>query len=863
MKKNKWITILIAAILAVVVAITVVGCKPEDVPDDPIVVTEKSTAALKASLLSMSGFTEEITVEGANYDFKEQAIVLSLINNLCANIAASPMSQAKIDTLATTNFEGMEGPQDLLSLDLTEDDFVIVATAFYSAALTTFNNPALFDAAEAAATAYIASVPAETKTAYEDFTKYFIVADKLTQIEGYANSFTEADFEAAVALLASVDLVPGAGYEAENLSERFTNGLLNVVRIARDEAENAIVASAESEAAKDKLNALVIRGHWNFNEFGTLKDWEADRGSNPNSDANTISWLNTWLTELEVVAGDTNITIPADATGITNAWIASVSSELDSIVNGLEDIAYPHHDYARVAKDAQGIELGFEQSVLSNEVLSPKVQALFPELPVFMYRTMSLMENETLSSLFSDKGGDNPLSGMDPSQFIAIIDSINSTLTDLKAFLETNSVDLLALQGAIETLIQDEDFHLIAERFLPFYEGIGAIVSAGPNAIDVIQELVPIFNAENVNGIYDSLQQENSLALQMNTGIYAAKVIDAVYAIYQTASDFSETLSTIILDDLSGFAQLRALEAVGNTFSEMLPVEPVTITEDMMINYEIFGWAKEIALEARWETDPTAIEAYYTELQELPVGAVTATITDFSSSTEVDAYFAELDTYLAGLVEDETSGIRVALNNLITEALGNSPYALFVEESTVIQALAACTPVESAEDDNYNALRTALTDFVNIFVNAGLFNEGENQMSPIDNVGENTIENFMTNFMAGLFEGMLADELDLESVETILSETAPYSYEASLEGETTLIKIIANKTGKLSLTFSAGTYSDISLYHPNEREAGYWGGGTPSFEVYAGMIYYLEFSTDAAGELSMSIVEIDYQPEVE
>lgn len=872
MKKNKWITLLIAAILTVVVAITVTGCTPEPDPEDPGTTQEiKSVVALKASLLSMSGFTEELTVEGAKYDFKEQAIVVSLINNLCANIAASPMSQAKIDTLATTNFEGMEGPQDLLNLNLTEDDFVIVATAFYSAALTTFNNPALFDAAESAAQAYVDSVPAETQTAYEDYTKYYIVSEKLGELSQYWDSFTEDDFLAAEALLTSVGLEPVENYEElwpDYASERFENGIRTVVDDARDAAEQLIELPSDAQEAGEKLNSLAIRGDKHESVFGTFTDWVSTREQNQGVDANTITWLNTWLDALQIIVPSTTITIPADETGITNAWIASVASEIEEIRNNLSTIANPVHNYAKVSYHAEGIELGFEQTILSSEVLSPKIQALFPELPIFMYRAMSLLENEMLMGLFSDEGGPGSIADVDPSQLSAVIDSLSSNLTELKAFITANSVDLLALQGAFETLLQDEDFHLIAKGFLPFYEGIGALVSAGPNAIDFLQNFTAVLNAENINGIFGALQEDIDVELQMNMGIYLAKIVDSLLTEYQAAADFAEELSSIIIDDMDGYAQLGLLEQVGGMFFEMLPEDPVTFTNDMMNSFQVYKWGREIVLEVRWESDPIVIENYYTELQEnLDEGAVSATISDFTDASQVDAYFLEVNSYLDELVEEETSGVRIGLISLISESLEGVVYDLMdADAAEIVQALASCTAVTGAEDENYTDLRTAMTDFINIFVNAGMFNEEENVMPPIDNTGENTIENFMTNFMIGLFEGMMDDGMDFESIETVLSETTPYEFTATGEGETTWVKIVAEKTGELTLSFNIeeyGSYQDLKFYHPNNHNAGYYYGGTPKFSVYAGMEYYLAFVADKAGELSMEIAEIEYIPAVE
>lgn len=872
MKKNKWITLLIAAILTVVVAITVTGCTPEPDPEDPGTTQEiKSVVALKASLLSMSGFTEELTVEGAKYDFKEQAIVVSLINNLCSGILASPMSQAKIDALATTDFEGMEGPQDLLSLNLTEDDFVIIATAFYKAALTTFNNPALFDAAETAAQAYLDSLSTETRAIYDSYAEYYAVLEQLDVLQQYTDFFTEEDIDAAVALLTSVGLEPSEAFTNPDNSfgTKFYEGLYLVVEDALYTAEEDIEVSVAEQEARNALSSLALRFYKDNSDFGSFTDWVNIRTDNLNTNADTLTWLNNWLDAVKVHVPDTTITIPTEAAGITDAWITSVSNELETIVYDLNTIANPHRNYAKVAYHAQGIELGFEQSILSNEVLSPKVQALFPELPIFMYRAMSLLENEMLMGLFSDEGGPGSIADVDPSQLSAVIDSLSSNLTELKAFITANSVDLLALQGAFETLLQDEDFHLIAKGFLPFYEGIGALVSAGPNAIDFLQNFTAVLNAENINGIFGALQEDIDVELQMNMGIYLAKIVDSLLTEYQAAADFAEELSSIIIDDMDGYAQLGLLEQVGGMFFEMLPEDPVTFTNDMMNSFQVYKDGREIVLEVRWESDPIVIENYYTEFQEnLDEGAVSATISDFTDASQVDAYFLEVNSYLDELVEEETSGVRIGLISLISESLEGVVYDLMdADAAEIVQALASCTAVTGAEDENYTDLRTAMTDFINIFLNAGMFNEEENVMPPIDNTGENTIENFMTNFMIGLFEGMMDDGMDFESIETVLSETTPYEFTATGEGETTWVKIVAEKTGELTLSFNIeeyGSYQDLKLYHPNNHNAEYYYyGGTPKFSVYAGMEYYLAFVADKAGELSMEIAEIEYIPAVE
>ena len=170
----------------------------------------------------------------------------------------------------------MEGPQDLLSLDLTEDDFVILATAMYAAGVTTYNNASLFDAAETAAQAYIASVPAETKAIFEEYAEYYAVVEALQRGYELDQNTTQADIDAGIALLATVDLEGDpeiVGVQGRGLRDQLENGIINVAEQAMWDIidGNKRVSRPIRSAAQEKEGALAIIE--NSYTFGTFANW--------------------------------------------------------------------------------------------------------------------------------------------------------------------------------------------------------------------------------------------------------------------------------------------------------------------------------------------------------------------------------------------------------------------------------------------------------------------------------------------------------------------------------------------------------------------------------------------------------------
>lgn len=870
MKTRKWIILLIAAILTVIVAITVVGCKPE-VTDDPDPNNPqdqpKNVTALKANLLAMSGYTEEITVEGANFDFKDQTIALSMINNFCTNISLSAMSQAKIDALATKDFEGMEGPQDILSLELTEDDFVIIATALYAAGVTTFNNASLFDAAEAAAQAYIASVPAETKGVFEEYAEYYAVAEALQRGYQLNQNTTQADIDAGIALLATVDLVGDptiVGVEGNDLKYQLETGIIYVAEQAMWDAIDTIneLENPIRSAAQQKEGAQAINENSEF--FGTFANWASVFSENQQTvDANTLTWLGNWLDGVKEIAPDTSIVIPTSVDGLTSEWIASVEREIKNIRTDLQRIAQDYEDYARIAYQAQGMEILPEEGFIFSSGLQARLQALMPELPVFAYRAINTMFGDEFVALISgDFNGLGDLLG--GTEIVAMIDSLKTNLSELSAFVTTNQADLLLLKAEFSSMASNDTYRYIKEQLLVGTEIIDALVTLVPEAEDFIQGLVEPLNATNINGILDSLDPEIDVQLQMNAGIYLAKIADALLTKYpgpteeepeeptEEPANFADDLCELIFDYSSDHLHLELLISVYDRFEALLPEEePDEITADMIIKYELYTTLKNLMLQFEAVSVPETLEGYYYELQAELDGEVGTTIDDFSDADQVGNYIIAVNAYMDNLVDDTVDGVRLTMNTLISVALEETVYATL--DPVIIGALAECEPVtekeDYSEDEAYLALIEPLTNFLNIFIEMGMFSGEEGQMPPIGS------EEGLSAFMEGFMEGMMGENnFDVEDYETLLTPEVPLQFIADVENRQ-LFKIVATDTGKTQFTVdieNSGYWGEFEFLHPDGEEFYNWQGGPIELNLYAGMTYYISFIAEEAGTLSMS-----------
>lgn len=868
MKTRKWIILLIAAILTVIIAITVVGCNPEDTgnPDDPNNPLEqpKNVTALKANLLAMSGYSEEITVEGANYDFRDQAISLSMINNFCTNVSLSAMSQAKIDALATKDFQAMEGPQDLLSLDLTEDDFVILATAMYAAGVTTYNNASLFDAAETAAQAYIASVPAETKAIFEEYAEYYAVVEALQRGYELDQNTTQADIDAGIALLATVDLVEDpeiVGVQGRGLRDQLENGIIRVAEQAMWDAIDEIndLADPIRSAAQEKEGALAINE--NSYTFGTFANWARLISENQQTvDASTLLWLANWLDGVKEIAPDTTITIPTSVDGLTSEWMASVEREIKNIRTDLQRIAQDYEDYARIAFQAQEMEILPEESFLFSSGIQARLQALMPELPVFTYRAINTMFGDKVVELIS--GEFEGLGDLGGTELVAMIDSLKTNLSELSDFVVDNESDLLLLKAEFAAMAANDTYRFIKSQLLVGTEIIDAMVNLVPSAEVFIQGLVEPLNATNINGIFDSLDAELDVEVQMNAGIYLAKVADALLTKYPESADFADDLCELIFDHSSDHLHLQFLESVQEIFVDLLPEESEAITEDMILNYEHYVSLKETMIGFEMISVPETIEGYYNQLQEELDGEVGTTITDFADATQVGNYIIAVNAYMDNLINDAEDGVKVTMNTLISEALGATVYATL--DAEVIGDLAACVPVTAKEDysadEDYAVLADAMTDLLNIFIGMGMFNDGEEQMPLIGEAGGLTVEELFGSFMGGLIEGMLGGN-DYSEIETVLTPSDPF--ELIADGQNAQwVKIVATETGRTQISVQTENYQyrDLVVYSPNGNEFfKHWGGDIYLY-LYAGMTYYVSVISEEVGTISMTEIAAESYP---
>lgn len=866
MKTKKWIILLIAAILTVIIAITVVGCNPEDTgnPDDPNNPLDqpKNVTALKANLLAMSGYSEEITVEGANYDFRDQAISLSMINNFCTNVSLSAMSQAKIDALATKDFQAMEGPQDLLSLDLTEDDFVILATAMYAAGVTTYNNASLFDAAETAAQAYIASVPAETKAIFEEYAEYYAVVEALQRGYELDQNTTQADIDAGIALLATVDLVGDpeiVGVEGRGLRDQLENGIINVAEQAMWDAIDEIndLADPIRSAAQEKEGALAINE--NSYTFGTFANWARLISENQQTvDASTLLWLGNWLDGVKEIAPDTTITIPTSVDGLTSEWRASVEREIKNIRTDLQRIAQDYEDYARIAFQAQGMEILPEESFLFSSGIQARLQALMPELPVFTYRAINTMFGDEVVELIS--GEFEGLGDLGGTELVAMIDSLKTNLSELSDFVVDNESDLLLLKAEFAAMAANDTYRFIKSQLLVGTEIIDAMVNLVPSAEIFIQGLIEPLNATNINGIFDSLDAELDVEVQMNAGIYLAKVADALLTKYPESTDFADDLCELIFDHSSDHLHLQFLESVQGIFVDLLPEESVAITEEMILNYEHYVSLKETMIQFEMISVPETIEGYYDELQEELGGAVGTTITDFSDATQVGNYIIAVNAYMDNLINDAEDGVIVTMHTLISEALAQTVYATL--DTEIIGALSDCVAVtekeDYSEDEDYIALAGAMTDFLNIFIGIGMFDEEDYEMPLIGEPGGLTVEELFGSFMEGLMEGMMGEN-NFEDVETLLTPSVPFEFIGDQENAQ-WFKIVATDTGETQISVAIDNpawWGEFKFLSPDGEVFSNWYEyeGDMYLNLYAGMTYYISFYADDTGTLSMSEIE--------
>ncbi|NLT17929.1 MAG: hypothetical protein GXY10_00815 [Clostridiales bacterium] len=864
MKTRKWIILLIAAILTVIIAITVVGCNPEDTgnPDDPNNPLDqpKNVTALKANLLAMSGYSEEITVEGANYDFRDQAISLSMINNFCTNVSLSAMSQAKIDALATKDFQAMEGPQDLLTLDLTEDDFVILATAMYAAGVTTYNNASLFDAAETAAQAYIASVPAGTKAIFEEYAEYYAVVEALQRGYELDQNTTQADIDAGIALLATVDLVgdPEIVGVEESLRSQLENGIIYVAEQAMWDAIDEIndLADPIRSAAQEKEGALAINKN---GTFGTFANWARTLSDHEQTvDASTLLWLGNWLDGVKEIAPDTTITIPTSVDGLTSEWMASVEREIKNIRTDLQRIAQDYEDYARIAFQAQGMEILPEESFLFSSGIQARLQALMPELPVFTYRAINTMFGDEVVELIS--GEFEGLGDLGGTELVAMIDSLKTNLSELSDFVVDNESDLLLLKAEFAAMAANDTYRFIKSQLLVGTEIIDAMVNLVPSAEVFIQGLVEPLNATNINGIFDSLDAELDVEVQMNAGIYLAKVADALLTKYPESADFADDLCELIFDHSSDHLHLQFLESVQGIFVDLLPEESEAITEDMILNYEHYVILKELMIQFEMISVPETIEGYYNQLQEELGGAVGTTITDFTDATQVGNYIIAVNAYMDNLINDAEDGVKVTMRTLISESLAQTVYATL--DTEIIGALSDCVAVtekeDYSEDEDYQALAGAMTDFLNIFIGMGMFDEEDYEMPLIGESGGLTVEELFGSFMEGLFEGMMGDN-GFEDVETLLTPSDPFEFIGD-EENAQWFKIVATDTGETQISVAidnSAWWGQFKFLSPDGEVFSNWYEyeGDMYLNLYAGMTYYISFYADDAGTLSMSEIE--------
>lgn len=857
MKKNKWIILLIAMLLTVVITITVAGCKPADTDETPgdqtIIPTSKNVSALKANLLSMSGFTEEITVEGADYNFREQAVVLSIINNFCANISASSMSQAKIDALATKNFEIMEGPQDIFSLGLTEDDFAIVSTALFAAAVTTYNNPTLLDGAEAAAVAFINSFDAEKKTDFADYAKYYAVLESLQRIKELGEEVNEADITAGKALLESIELEDECDPN-ESIMSQFQQGIYGVIEQKVSEARSPLYQD-RTDAEIEAREVAQLYQSWNF---GTFYNWASEyQDTNPNADASTLAWLGEWLAAIKIVDPAINVTIPATVNGLSKEWIESVRKELKRRERNFDIISRDYEYYAQVFYQSQGLELFSEEMIFANTTIQPQIQALLPSLPAFAYRASNSLLTEDILLLFTGESGPD-FSDLDISLVVAMVDSMKTNLTELKAFVLANNDNLLSLKAAIDNLVDNPDQRFTRQMLMHLSEILTAVTKTLPSTIDFIQTVLAPLNAETITGIYNSLNIENDVEVQMNFGIYFAKIAENLLDEFATPTVFATKLNELIFDYSEDHIQFLLIGQIGDMVFDKIG-EPEEITETMMENAMLFVGGKDLLLKSKESSVPQIIENGYDALQELlPEGAVSVTITDFANNTQVQAYYAAVNTYLNTLIEGD-EGVRTTLQTAMELFLA----PIYDEIDTdVITALAACAPVTAkdsySEDIAYQALITPMTNFMNMLVDAGFFDHGDEIMPPIED--EEGLKAVFGGFVTGFLEGMLSEEGDdFSNVTDQLTDTTPYDISGT-EDEY-LVKITPTKTGTITLTFAVGDgyYQNMILFNPNGKEVSRNGNyEAVEFDVYAGMNYFFSFASNNSGTLTMTVTPISY-----
>ena len=314
-----------------------------------------------------------------------------------------------------------------------------------------------------------------------------------------------------------------------------------------------------------------------------------------------------------------------------------------NIRTDLQRIAQDYEDYARIAFQAQEMEILPEESFLFSSGIQARLQALMPELPVFTYRAINTMFGDEVVELIS--GEFEGLGDLGGTELVAMIDSLKTNLSELSDFVVDNESDLLLLKAEFAAMAANDTYRFIKSQLLVGTEIIDAMVNLVPSAEVFIQGLVEPLNATNINGIFDSLDAELDVEVQMNAGIYLAKVADALLTKYPESADFADDLCELIFDHSSDHLHLQFLESVQEIFVDLLPEESEAITEDMILNYEHYVSLKETMIGFEMISVPETIEGYYNQLQEELDGEVGTTITDFADATQVGNYIILVNAY--------------------------------------------------------------------------------------------------------------------------------------------------------------------------------------------------------------------------
>ena len=850
MKAKKRITLIIAMLLVFIIALTVMGCKKPSGGDPQNQVTGKDVSALKAQLLSFSGYSEDITAEGAKFDLKDQAISLSSINNFCNIIAESQLSQEKINNLATIGFPFISNADFSEIEDLfTEDDVAIIFNAFFKAQVETYSNPSLFNDAKNAANTYVNSFPAEKKESYANYVKFYILNKKLE--ENQKINYVQADFDGAIALVQAAGLT-GTTTKTDPLEDQY-GSLMQAVEDAMNTEENTIRAKEDPvrTAAYNKIQA--------HNKFGSFKDWKNELYFDKQTvDSTTLTWLNDWLKAIKKIAPDTQITIPTAVAGLTDEWKDSVEKELNKILWDLGIINRDYYYYAKVAYQAEKMDLTSDEIGIFTPSIQEKLQQM-PDFSKVLYKVSKLYSNERLWEI-TIGGKFETLSATEAN---SMLESIKENLQYFKTFANNNEAKLKALRNELNNLLKN---HTGVDHIMSFYisqyvsEGIDILINFIPSAttffIDTLEPVTPAI----INGIFDSLDAKD-VEVQMNAGIYYAKMINALLEKYPEANGLAQAIKELLFDKTTGFLHANVAYKL-NTIITKNPM-PETITEKMKTNFALYTNLYQKACALKTDVHPEVVTAIKTLLGE----DFKANITYYSDKTQVEAFREAVNTEISKLANDETAGTKKTALLVITSGLEHNQYAMFKfkpqgSEETAFETLAKCKPVTSAEDENYPALAKAMTDILNNLIENGAIEEYTTQ---IGKPGGPTVEDVFASITATKEVGEEGGggEEDIPAHfknATLITDTQNVTFTFKEGADNTQwIKFVATKTGKTEFAIEGGHLADVCSPKGYGVDDDY---RPQSLSHYAGMTYYIKCFTISDGNISIEVTTPIAYPDV-